>query len=187
MDFQTKIPTIAILGPALVAFALVALARYRRDASGWSGCPLVVRAVTALYAAAVASLTVFPLWIYGGMYRNQAEWYTQIQPIPLLMADITMIPNVAMFLPLGFLLPLLRPRITLRRTVLVSAMASLSIEALQMLQYIAFANGRAVDINDLIANTLGGLLGYTILRTAQRATAPRTALERLTPSARTAA
>ncbi|MFI2471644.1 VanZ family protein [Streptomyces globisporus] len=187
MDFQTKIPTAVILGPALVAFCLVALVRHRRDASGWSGGPLVVRAVTALYAAAVASLTIFPLWIYGGMYRNQAEWYTQIQPIPLLMADITMVPNVLMFLPLGFLLPLLRPHVTLRRTVLVSAMASLSIEALQMLQYIAFANGRAVDINDLIANSLGGLLGYAILRAAQRTTATRTALERLTLSARTTA
>ncbi|MEU7348795.1 hypothetical protein ABZ778_33845, partial [Streptomyces bacillaris] len=29
----------------------------------------------------------------------------QIQPVPLLLADITMVPNVIMFLPLGFLLP----------------------------------------------------------------------------------
>ncbi|WP_053913333.1 VanZ family protein [Streptomyces sp. TP-A0875] len=186
MDFQTKIPTAAVLGPALIAFAVVALARQHRGTPGWSGAPLAVRAATALYATAAASITLFPLWIYGGAYRNQAEWYTQVQPIPLILADITMIPNIIMFLPLGFLLPLLRPRISLRRTVLVSAIASLSIESLQLLQYIAFANGRAVDINDVIANTLGGLLGYALLRAAQRTTSTRTALDRLTSPTHTA-
>ncbi|WP_258312034.1 VanZ family protein [Streptomyces araujoniae] len=97
-----------------------------------------------------------------------------------------MIPNIIMFLPLGCLLPLLRPRISPRPTVLASAIASLSIESLQMLQYVAFGNGRAVDINDVIANTLGGFLGYAPLRTAKRATSTR-ALDRLTTPTRTTA
>ncbi|MFJ9687301.1 VanZ family protein [Streptomyces bacillaris] len=185
MDFQYKIPTVAVLGPALLLFALVALVRHRRDAPGWRGGPLLLRCVTALYAAAVASLTLFPLWIHGGAYRNQAEWTGQIQPVPLLLADITMVPNVIMFLPLGFLLPLLFPRITRGRTVLACAVVSLGIEVTQLLQYIAFANGRAVDVNDLIANTLGGLLGYAVLCAARRAAAPRAALERVSSPAHT--
>ncbi|MEI7030434.1 VanZ family protein [Streptomyces pratensis] len=187
MNFQTEIPTSAVLGPALVGFALVALARHRRDAPGWRGAPLALRCTTALYAAAVASITFFPLWIYGGMYRNQAAWYGQIQPIPLLMADITMLPNVILFLPLGFLLPLLRPHTGLRGTAMASALISLSVEVLQMLQYIVLGNGRAVDVNDLIANTLGGLLGYGVLRVAHRSTAMRAVLEKAAPSARTVA
>ncbi|MEW2066486.1 VanZ family protein [Streptomyces sp. NPDC007346] len=185
MNFQTQIPTAAVLGPVLAAFALVALVRHRRGVPGWRGGPLVLRVVTALYAAAVASLTFFPLWIYGGDYRNQAEWIGQIQPIPLLMADLTMIPNVIMFLPLGFLLPLLLPRLGRGRTVLACALISLGIEVVQLFQYVVFANGRAVDVNDLIANTLGGLLGYAILRAAQRTAAVRTVLDKVSPSPET--
>ncbi|MBC6462799.1 VanZ family protein [Actinomadura sp. HBU206391] len=171
----------AVLGPALVVFTLVALARRRGNVPGWRGGPLALRAVTALYAAAVASLTFFPLWIYGGDYRNRASWIGQVQPIPLLTADISMIPNVIMFVPLGFLLPLLSHGCTLGRTAVTCALVSLGIELTQMLQYIALGNGRAVDIDDLIANTLGGLLGYAALRTAQRADATHAVLNRLFP------
>ncbi|WP_326701674.1 VanZ family protein [Streptomyces sp. NBC_01754] len=93
-----------------------------------------------------------------------------------------MIPNVIMFMPLGFLLPLLRPGISRGRTVLTSALVSLGIEVTQLLEYVVFANGRAVDVNDLIANTLGGLLGYAALRTVQRTATTRAALDKLSPS-----
>ncbi|MFE9701114.1 VanZ family protein [Streptomyces sp. NPDC006270] len=185
MNFQIHIPTAAILGPALAVFALVALVRHRRGVPGWRGGPLLLRTGTALYAAAVASLTLFPLWIYGGDYRNQAEWIGQIQPIPLVLADITMVPNVVMFMPLGFILPLFLPRLNRGRTVLACALVSLGIEAVQLLQYIVFANGRAVDVNDLIANAIGGLLGYTVLRAAQHGTATRRVLDKVSPSSAT--
>ncbi|WP_128818142.1 VanZ family protein [Streptomyces sp. S063] len=185
MTFQIHIPTAAILGPALAVFALVAWVRHRRGLPGWQGGSVVLRVVTALYAAAVASLTFFPLWIYGGDYRNQAEWVGQIQPIPLIMADLTMVPNVIMFMPLGFILPLLLPRLDRSRTVLVSALISLGIEAVQLIQYIVFANGRAVDVNDLIANTIGGLLGYAALRAAQRGTTTRRVLDKVSPPSAT--
>ncbi|MEU3516854.1 VanZ family protein [Streptomyces sp. NPDC006654] len=182
MNFQTQIPAAAVLGPALAVFAIIAFARRRGNVPGWRGGPLVLRVVTALYAAAVASLTLFPLWIYGGDYRNTAPWVSQIQPIPLLMADISMIPNVIMFIPLGFLLPLFSDRFTRGRTTAFCALASLGIELTQLLQYIALGNGRSVDVNDLIANTLGGLLGYAALRVAQRKAAMRTALDKLSPT-----
>lgn len=52
------------------------------------------------------------------------------------------------------------------RAVGVSAPASLCIESTQLLSYVLFHNGRAVDVNDLIANTLGGLCGYLLVRLA---------------------
>lgn len=182
MNFQTQIPTAAVLGPALAVFTAVALVRHRGGVPGWRGGPLALRAATALHATAVASLTFFPLWIYGGDYRNQAPWIGQLQPIPFLTADLSMVPNVIMFLPLGFLLPLLLSGSGRGRTVVICALVSLGIEVVQLLQYIAFGNGRSVDINDLIANTLGGLLGYAVLRAAQRSAATRTVLEKVSPA-----
>ncbi|MFI8448516.1 VanZ family protein [Streptomyces erythrochromogenes] len=93
-----------------------------------------------------------------------------------------LLPNVVMFVPLGFLLPLLSHRLTRGSTVVACALASLGIELAQLLQYIALGHGRAVDINDLIANTLGGLLGYAALRTAQGTASTRAVLNKVSPS-----
>lgn len=63
--------------------------------------------------------------------------------------------NVVLFLPLGFLLPLMCDRFRAIKTAAWTGFgASLTIELLQI-----FA-GRATDVNDLIANTLGAVLGY---------------------------
>ena len=63
--------------------------------------------------------------------------------------------NVLLFVPLGAFLPLLWDRFRrMKRTVLFGFGISLVIEAAQMFTY------RATDVNDLITNTLGTLLGF---------------------------
>ena len=63
--------------------------------------------------------------------------------------------NVALFVPLGMMLPLLWQTYQKRRsTLLFGFSASLAIELLQMLTF------RATDVNDLITNTVGTYLGY---------------------------
>lgn len=67
--------------------------------------------------------------------------------------------NMIMFMPLGFLLPLLEKR--LRRYVpilLISVMVSLSVETAQLLT----ARG-IFDLDDILHNTLGGLAGYRLI------------------------
>ncbi|MFJ4153031.1 VanZ family protein [Streptomyces galbus] len=164
MNIQFQVDASMVLGPLLALFACVAIIRMRRGVPGWSGRHTVLRAATALYGAAVLSLTVFPLYVTWGQYANQSPWYNQVNFIPLLTADVTAIPNIIMMIPLGFLLPLVSRRATsLWRAIGLSALASLCIEATQMLSYIVFNNGRSVDINDLLANTLGGLIGYALI------------------------
>ncbi len=72
--------------------------------------------------------------------------------------------NLGIFLPIGFLLPLAwkakRPAL---RVAIFSMLLSASVEALQ------FCSGRRVaDVDDVILNTLGGLVGYLILAAVAR-------------------
>ena len=68
--------------------------------------------------------------------------------------------NVLLFLPLGLLLPLVFLPLKRRawgKVLLASFGVSLLVELMQL-----FHVWRAFDINDLMANTLGGLLGYGV-------------------------
>ncbi|WP_320778409.1 VanZ family protein [Streptomyces sp. CRN 30] len=172
MDIRFQVASTPVLGPALVLFAVVTAVQVWRGA--WNVRRALLQMTAAVYAAAVLSLTVFPLNVTWGEYANQAPWIGQINFIPLLTADITMVPNVIMLVPFGFLLPLMSRRATSpTRAALLTAAASLSIEAAQLLSYVVLNNGRSVDVNDLLANTLGGLTGYCLVTLALRAPALR--------------
>lgn len=66
--------------------------------------------------------------------------------------------NIILFMPLGFILPLLWDSFRSRRAILLTGfLLSLAIELSQLLNY------RVTDVDDLITNTLGALLGYELL------------------------
>lgn len=64
--------------------------------------------------------------------------------------------NVLMFLPLGLLLPFVDRRINWRNMLLVFFGCSLLIEVIQPVV------GRSFDVDDLIYNTFGGILGFLL-------------------------
>jgi glycopeptide antibiotics resistance protein len=67
--------------------------------------------------------------------------------------------NIVLFLPLGFLLPLIWPKNDrFGRVLLFGAAFSLLIELSQLL------NIRSTDIDDLLLNTLGAALGFLLFR-----------------------
>ena len=67
--------------------------------------------------------------------------------------------NVLLFIPLGFFLPFFwKKSSSFGYTVLFGFCASLFIELLQIFTF------RATDVNDLITNTLGTILGYLLAR-----------------------
>ena len=72
--------------------------------------------------------------------------------------------NIVLFLPLGILLPLIALRFrSLKTLMLTAACLSLAIEAIQFaLRFIG--SPRAVDIDDVLLNTLGAVLGFGIYR-----------------------
>ncbi len=73
---------------------------------------------------------------------------------------VNIVGNLAAFAPLGFLVPIFREeRTSLGRVVCLCAGISLLIELLQF-----FTGYRVADIDDVILNTLGGVLGYAVYR-----------------------
>jgi glycopeptide antibiotics resistance protein len=85
-----------------------------------------------------------------------------------------------MFMPFGVLLPLVWPRAgTSGRIAAWSLAASGAIELTQLVLWVTLGNFRTVDVNDLIANTAGGLLGLWLTTSvarrgrSRRASSPR--------------
>lgn len=72
--------------------------------------------------------------------------------------------NVAMFIPLGILLPMLSKKLDgLIRVTAIGFFLSLVIELCQVaLMMVFITDKRAFDIDDLIANTMGAVIGYII-------------------------
>ena len=83
-----------------------------------------------------------------------------IVPFAYMLTDLTnTLLNVALFIPMGFFLPVFWERFSrLPHAVLFGFFTSLLIESLQIFTL------RATDINDLITNTAGTLLGWILAR-----------------------
>ena len=66
--------------------------------------------------------------------------------------------NIILFIPLGFLIPLIWNKYNLIKTTIVGIILSLLIEITQLFNY------RSTDINDLLTNLIGTIIGYIIYR-----------------------
>ncbi len=74
-----------------------------------------------------------------------------------------LVGNIAAFMPMGFLLPIVFYKLNrLRKVIYLSFIASLIIEAMQYLLRVG-----ASDIDDIILNVLGAVFGYWIMRCAR--------------------
>ncbi len=77
-------------------------------------------------------------------------------------ASMNLLGNVAAFLPFGFILAMLSPKSRKWYLVLfLSLLGSLAIESLQLI-----TRRGSFDVDDLMLNTLGGVLGYGCFRIA---------------------
>lgn len=97
--------------------------------------------------------TIWEIGLYPGMKLQE-----EINLIPFRDGiSLSMILNVVMFMPLGFLLPLLwKEYQSLVRTAIIGFCFSCGIEFCQLF------NRRGSDVDDLLMNTLGAILGWLI-------------------------
>jgi glycopeptide antibiotics resistance protein len=132
--------------------------------SGWASAAALV------YAAALAVVTLLPIRWNPRLARWPNNYKPQLVPFDGILFGFGISPletlaeafgNVLLFAPLGFLLPLLVPAMRRWwRTLAAAAGVSLCIELYQL----AWPSVRRADVNDLLMNALGTLLGFAALR-----------------------
>jgi hypothetical protein len=115
-----------------------------------------------IYVAAVAAVTVLPT---GAHRRHRDPWGSVVQLVPLHVPPVSFVLNIVMFVPFGLLVPLVWARAGgIGRVAVLSLAASTVIELSQFALWLTVGNHRTVDVNDLIANTVGGVLGLIAMR-----------------------
>jgi len=83
-----------------------------------------------------------------------------INPSSIRATIINIAGNIVAFIPMGFLLPMISNKCKdFKVSILIIIIATMTIE---ILQYITGVG--ASDIDDLLLNTLGGILGYLIYK-----------------------
>ena len=139
-----------VLSAAVVALPLVWLFQRFRGERGWTR--YVLSGLFVLYLCEMFDVVGIPAAQY-------IRWEPNISLIPFSdethWLGVQRVLNAVMFAPFGFLLPVLwRGCRKWSVTTLAGFLLSLTIEILQMFCF------RATDVDDLLMNTLGALLGY---------------------------
>lgn len=87
--------------------------------------------------------------------------------IPLVLKQVA--GNVLLFIPLGFALPILFFKISKIKTIVIGFTLSLAIELIQATSGLFLGyNYRSCDIDDLILNTFGTIIGLAIYIVSSR-------------------
>lgn len=169
-----------ILIPAFLIFMIYMFFMTIKNKKYGGGQFLLVTSF-AVYFLSMIHLVFFPIEINIGEYANLTPWYKSINFIPLLTIDAaTFILNIIMLVPLGMYLPLLSSKFqSVKKAASMGLYISLSFEFTQLLMRIIFGNGRSTDINDLLANTLGAVIGFLLIRELSKKSFVNTILHKL--------
>jgi glycopeptide antibiotics resistance protein len=166
-------PFPALLGLALLALLLPVSWWLRRSFSF-----LLFFSVFWVFLLLAAGLTLFPMPLYF-----LEDWFTR-QPLAVMLSRVNLIPfflnwlipghpwlsrfdmaaNILMTIPLGFFFNLLAP-LRIKHAVLLVAVIGLMFEGAQLaLSLLLGLVYRSIDINDVLMNGLGALIGYVAFR-----------------------
>lgn len=139
------------------------------------------RALLAGYIAALVNIVWYPLpdlvqcllsaparleRDFGGGYyaknyeviRLLAEY--GLRGVWIMAQDFEMVANTALFVPLGFLLPIAFARLKWWQTDLICLGTTCAVELIQPFF------GRACDLDDIVMNALGGVIGCSLVKAA---------------------
>jgi glycopeptide antibiotics resistance protein len=138
--------------------------------------PAAFQVLSAAYVAFVLAVTLLPIQWSQELARWPDNRHAQLVPIAPAVADILSDQhrlltiaqvggNLLLFLPAGFLLPLVVSWLDRgRRVVLAACGSSVAIELYQL----RMPGIRRTDVDDVLANTVGAALGWLALRMVER-------------------
>lgn len=149
------------------------IAMYLRKKKQKSLVYLILFTIFYIYIVKVLDYTLFQFqsllilkYFMPGLMLNGQSAGESLNLVPLatlIQEDIsTSLLNILLFVPLGFGLPFIT-KLRLRQIVFVGMLFSIVIEILQLITgLIAKITFRIADINDVIFNTLGVIIGYIL-------------------------
>ncbi|MEK4118615.1 VanZ family protein [Paenibacillus sp. FSL W8-0919] len=162
MDLLYTIPPLAVLIPLALLYIIFRVITYKNKRV------TLLEILFSGYSLGVIYFVFLPIELTFGVHRNQAPWYSSINFIPILTIDMTsFILNIILFIPLGAFL-WLAPRTvySLKQAIRTGLSVSFGIELMQLIIKLLLGSSRSIDINDLIANTIGCVVGYFLIKQA---------------------
>lgn len=176
MGYFLQALPVALLAGAVYLLVRICHLKGKKERVRW-GMELL-RVLFVCYLTGLVSLVILPanFWLrfYDGLFFG---WWDQVGPL-FRLGDVNLVPsvvrylrgelslgswvktmlvgNVAMFVPLGFFLPLVTGIKTPCKAVIAAIAAPLCCEILQLLF------GRSFDVDDLICNFVGIVIGAAI-------------------------
>ncbi|MCG8334720.1 MAG: VanZ family protein [Proteobacteria bacterium] len=140
--------------------------------------PIIIFLIIA-YGMILLSMTVFPITIpeermpIEEMLAIKKPW--NLKPLSLIIpqyknmingqtgAARQFLGNIVLFIPAGLLLPMLGRKLRkFHRVLLIGFLWTLLIETTQLVLHLLCMGWRSFDVDDLILNTLGVIIGYLL-------------------------
>ena len=161
MSFVMSMLPYMLFAIPLYIIARCILLKIRRIQTNWYRETVML--LFAIFLVGLASQTIVPGIVSNGVhstnfvpFRMVTEIYSEVflkGNISYLLINI--FGNIIMFIPIGFTIPLLW-RASARRTLIIGALISLTIELCQLFML------RGTDVDDLLLNTAGVFLGVLL-------------------------
>lgn len=140
---------------------------------------LIWKNLFMLYILMVINVTMFPLFIGTqrtvdvfvstnfipfketiSSFNDLSSSFSTIFAIRIFLINV--LGNIILFMPLGFLLPIINHNFNNIKSIFkISLLSTIFIESIQFITSL-FGGTRATDIDDIILNVFGGLLGFLI-------------------------
>ncbi|SNX52613.1 VanZ family protein [Thermoanaerobacterium sp. RBIITD] len=164
IDIKTIMPVIVLIYGWLIFY----MWRKKQRSIGYILC----LSIFFIYLLSVAHYTLFPIRLFqhNDLIKDGVDWKNGLNFIPFreltyfYLNSVQGWGNVLITIPFGFVLPFIS-NVDLKSVIWKGFLFSISIELLQFLENIFYLSGyvaRRVDINDVILNALGVLLGYCL-------------------------
>lgn len=129
---------------------------------------IVSRFLFTLYSAFLIYFLIFSDW-YGRtgvmqeyhynleLFREIKRFWTHREQLGFLVTATNLLGNIFIFVPFGFFMALASKKRSLIVTTFFSCMLSLTVEIFQLISRVG-----SFDVDDLLLNTIGGILGYVV-------------------------